>query len=373
MTRRLFLVTIAIALLAGISVSAQSWYELYDDAIRDVNAGRWAQAETKLLQARKSGPASGDRVRRYSNIYDHFFPEFFLGVVYLEMNRPEQAQAQFKLARAAKIDNARDARFRQIAEFEKRAQSMLVARATPVVPPTAPPPVKNIPTPTPTPVPPVDPLAAVRKQFAGTITDARAQLSQRNYARADQLARSARNLADQNKMGAQREEAETLIGLVSDTASSGLAEALKRRDAQAARQAYAQLVAVLPNAAEPFLKRLEALEGEVKAIAAAAVRTEALSLQRQAMTAFHTGNYSQTLNLLASAEKLAPLTPRGHFYRACGQAALALTMPSGNAVKAKQLQDDARRSYQAAQRGASEFRRDLQWVSPGILQLFGLK
>jgi hypothetical protein len=374
MTRRIVLAVAIVALIAPSAARAQNWYEVYDDAISDIDAGRWPEAERKLLQAIKSGVSSGDRVRRYSNIYDHYFPEFFLGIVYLQTNRPKPALEQFQRARAAGIDKARNARFRQIATLEKQAQDRIVlAEAKPS--PGPPPPSKPAP-PTPTTVPavpaaPVDPLEGVRKQFNGTLNEARAQFTQRNYARADQLARASRTLAEQNKMTAQRDEANGLISQVNDAASAPLADALRRRDAAAARQEYGRLVAVLPGAAEPFATRLEALEGETKA--ATTTRNEALALQREAMMAFLNGNYGQTLNLLAAAEKLTPLDARGHFYRACSRAATSLTVPAANAARARQLQDEARRSYRAAASDTAEFRRDLQWVSPGVRQLLGLK
>lgn len=372
--RRSLLVGVVLALIAMIHLGAQSWYELYDDAIKDIGEGRYAAAEKKLLQARKAGPESGDRRLRYGSLREPFFPEFFLGIVYLETNRPKEALEQFTQARAASIEKVRNPRFQEIGTLIKRAQDRLVVvvadNSKPA--PPVPPPVKPDPPPTPTSVPPkpVDPLEAIRQRFGSLMTDARTQLAQRNFLRADQIARSARTLAEQNNLGVQRTDADSLVSQIAGTAAAGLGDALQARDAPRARREYDALVAVLPAAAEPFRPRVETLERE---LATANTRERSLQLQRAAVVAFLGGRYTQTLTILGDAEKLTPLTARGYFYRACSLAASAITQAPTDAARAKQLESEARRSYQLAARTPNDFRQDLQWVSPKIRGLLGAK
>jgi hypothetical protein len=195
MTSRRSVGVTVLVLFATIHLSAQTWYQLYDEAIRDVDARRYEQAEKKLLEAKRTGPASGDRRFRYGQIYEQFFPEFFLGVIYLELGRDKEAIVQFNLARAANIEKARDPRFKQVGDLIKRAEARLVVVVAENKPvenkpaekkPDPPAPPKPVPVPTPASIPPksVDPLEAVRQRFAGLMNDARTQLSQRNFPRA---------------------------------------------------------------------------------------------------------------------------------------------------------------------------------------------
>src|SRR5688500_17985674 len=95
--KRRVVATLVLGLSLGAALIAQQrWYDLYDEAIRHVQQQQWQEAETKLLQARKTGPASGRNVLRYGMLREAFFPEYYLGVVYLETNRPKQALEQFE-------------------------------------------------------------------------------------------------------------------------------------------------------------------------------------------------------------------------------------------------------------------------------------
>ena len=68
-------------------------------AITHVQQREWKPAEEKLLTAIGAGPPSGRGVVRRLRDREDYFPEFYLGIVYLNTNRVGAALAQFQLAR----------------------------------------------------------------------------------------------------------------------------------------------------------------------------------------------------------------------------------------------------------------------------------
>ncbi len=186
------------------------------------------------------------------------------------------------------------------------------------------------------------------------MTQARAQLSGGDYTAAQRLATSGKELADKQKLAAERLQADALLGEITVARlSAGVENSLKRRDSVGARREFNELVAASPNlSVTPLRNRVEQLEREIRGG----------QLQRDAMKAFFGGNYQQSLSLLTQAEKLAPLTQRGHFYRACsiaGQAAETRQDPSTNPqlTQAKQSYRLAARNPRNTSRMCATFRR----------------
>jgi tetratricopeptide (TPR) repeat protein len=103
-------------------VQQQRWFELYDDAIVDVQARRYAQAEPKLLTAKKTGPPPGRSVLRVGSTRGPFFPDYYLGIVYQNTKRPQEALDAFARARRQDIDTTR-AEFAPLDEFERLARA----------------------------------------------------------------------------------------------------------------------------------------------------------------------------------------------------------------------------------------------------------
>ena len=68
-------------------------------AITHAQRREWKPAEDKLLAAIKAGPKSGRGVIRRFIDRDDYYPEFYLGVVYLNTGRVGAALVQFQLAR----------------------------------------------------------------------------------------------------------------------------------------------------------------------------------------------------------------------------------------------------------------------------------
>jgi hypothetical protein len=254
MSRARVTVTSAVLLMLTAALAAQSqWYALYDEAVKHIQAGEFQQAETKLLQAKKEGPASGRSVLRYGSLRQPYFPDYYLGVVYVSTNRPQQALEAFASARQANID-ARNNEFRLIGTFEGQAKTALAN-------------VRNAPgdVTKPTPPTPADNSAAVRaealKDFDRLIGVARAQLEKRNFDGAEQSANNARALSDKQGLGAGQ-RADALIKEIAGSRQVGVVEdAINRKDLATARTAWAVLSATAPTLADPALKaRIDRLE-----------------------------------------------------------------------------------------------------------------
>jgi hypothetical protein len=365
--RAIAALTIGVVLAATIPAAQQpQWYELYDEAIQHIKTAEWAQAETKLLKARELGPPSGRSVLRYGSLRPPFFPEFYLGIVYQATGRPAEASTQFALARKSKI-NVRDDEFNQIGLYEGMAKTALLNKPSAPLPPPKPDPKPDPPVNTDTGSKPATenkgPSAADASQFAELLATASTQLSQRNFDAAQQSARSAADLAIRVGLTADRPRAEALLRDIDGARyADRVQKALDQRDAGAARSALTVLTVAAPTyPADALRGRVDQLERSLRTT----------DLYRNAMRAFFGGNYSQALSSLSEVEKLATLTPRGQFYRACSLAALAAASP--NPSQDPRLVD-ARRLYAAASAAAGDgLREDLRYVSPKIRQLLGVR
>ena len=92
--RRSVALVLVVATVPLAAQTAQDWDDLYREAIRHVQRREWKPAEDKLLAAIKAGPKSGRGVIRRFMDRDDYFPEFYLGVVYLNTNRVGAALVQ---------------------------------------------------------------------------------------------------------------------------------------------------------------------------------------------------------------------------------------------------------------------------------------
>lgn len=108
------------------------WYQLYDDAVRDVERGQWHAAEQKLIAAKKTGPKPGRRVFRYGQLREPFLPDFYLAQVYAAL-AAETTDPNIRRQLAEKALQAfADASSTQVGqrdpEYAMLAQTQLTAR-----------------------------------------------------------------------------------------------------------------------------------------------------------------------------------------------------------------------------------------------------
>jgi hypothetical protein len=280
-----------IAAVDAVAARQRRWYELYDEAIRHVQQGQWNEAEQKLLQAVKSGPRSGRSVLRYGSLRDDYFPEFYLGVIYLKTGKAQEALQQFEAARKANL-NPQDSEFRLISDYEGEATKALARAAGPTTPPTPPAPV---------------PAPNYADQIAKLLTTGRAQLAQRNFDGAEQTATSARDLAVKQNLATERTQAEAFLREVTGgRIVARVEEALTRRDPQAARRELNALATALPEYRVDGLRtRIEQLETDIRTANASAVAKQLEEALSAARTQLVQGNFDAAAQRATTARDLA--------------------------------------------------------------------
>jgi hypothetical protein len=319
---------IALLILMSVPFSAQErrdWDDLYRDGIALVSKKEWKQAEDVLLRAMKAGPPSGrNAIRRGVFGRDDYFPEFYLGIVYLFTNRPLEAQTQFQIARKRGV-NLKEREFAALPEYEVRAKELVDVETT-------------------------TRAAADRgQQFKRLLGEAQKLLAAARYEEAETAARQARDL------NVDDSAAEAMLqNVLKARSTSRLQDALKRNPSLPELR---RLLAEYDNTGAP----LDELRSRIEAAEATDRRNVA---ERAAMVAFYSGNYSQAINALGEAEKALALTTRGQFYRAV---TLATQATRGKTVNQGLLQR-ARNAWQTASREPDAFRADLKYISPDIIR-----
>ena len=369
-------------LVATVDGRQGRWFELYDQAVAHVAKGEWAQAEQKLVQARKLGPRPGRAVLRYGTVRESFFPDYYLGVVYLNTDRPRDAAKQFEIASGQSPD-PRDREFAQLQTQLARALQQVKALDTPPQPTPTPtvaarnpagsgekppgsgekpgsgskPVGTENPIVTPPAAPPSQPPAAVaqpdaRAQLDQVLKSARTQLTAGNTAGARTTIEEGRRLGlDATRLNEVEREVRR------EEIARDVRRAVETRNLATASASLSKLESI--DAAWATTAELRAQVGTLRAT------LQRLSSERRAMVAFFAGNYEQTLTLLNETERSGALSPRGYFYRACSLAALALVANPRDTAKL----GEARRQYGLAAARVGELARDRRYISPEILKV----
>jgi tetratricopeptide (TPR) repeat protein len=316
-----------VLLFALTPLTAQSnrdWQDLYREAIAHVAKRDWKPAEDKLLAAKKAGPPSGrGQIKRTFGRDSDYFPEFYLGVVYLNTGRFADAQVQFQIARTRKIDIG-EREFQQLPDFEARANEFAEAEAK-----------KRA-------------VIEPKQRYRGFMDQAQKFLAEGRYDDAETAARQARGLNVEN----------------------GPADDLLRNITRSRANARVQALLKGSPSLQELRRMLSEYEGTGASLDEVRRRIDAMetverraTAERAGMIAYFNGSYTQAISALAEAEKAGALTPRGHFYRALTLASLATR---GKVTNDNQLRE-ARKAWAIAMQRADEFKVDLRYVSPQLL------
>jgi hypothetical protein len=395
----------AIVLLVAAHGAAQSQHwELYDSAVADVKQRRWQEARRKLEAAKKVVEAKNLRVQngrlhRSGNTYSYFFPDFYLGVVDLNLGDYDAALAHFARARSAGVSARTDPSIQDISQLEAAAREQLrrvaddkaadkaaenraaenraaetkaaetkVAESKAVESKA----VENKAAENKVESKTVDTKPAEKKpgaltpdysqQVAAALGRARGELERRDFTRAQQTATGARMLALEHSLADQRAQADSLLREIAGRRLTAVVEGhLTRRDAPAARRELDALVREVPGyPSESLRARVARLEAELQSTA----------LQRDAILEYYRGRYAQSLALLAKAASIAPLPPRALFYRACGLTALVEVSPG---TRDASLLAEARSYYRDAAAAPEQFADDLSYISPKVRRKLGIR
>lgn len=368
-TGRAGITLVATVCLAIVVLAQQPWYRLYQEAKEHIGRREYAAAERKLQAAKAGGPRPGASVLAYGNLRIAYVPDYYLGVVYLSTNRPKEAAAAFEAARAIAPSNSRE--FGQLGEQLKLAQQRaapptVVAGGTAVTPGsvpggTTPAPPHTAPRANP---PAANPTVQRERQFTTALNEAETLLGQRRYrdalTRAEQAlalnvdnARANGLVARINTADAQAQQQQTLAASV-----KAVSDALADSDYIRAQAAVGVLARLAPSYSQlPDFRARVAVLRETR---------NAASAERAAMRAFFNNNYEQAIKLLRDSRERRPLSPRGYFYLACGQAALALreaTVDQAQLVEARRVLNEGGAPAAALP--------DRRYVSPRILKELG--
>jgi hypothetical protein len=341
-------VAVSVLMLNGLVALAQpTYFELYDQAVAHIARREWAQAETKLKAAKAASgaPAPGRNRLRYGMLRADFLPDFYLGIVYRNTGRPDEALASFKLTQSL-IGPREKAQFDSeyqlaIADRDKRT---LAQNTTTSVPATTTTVLPAPPSPTTTTVGPTP-----QARFALLIAQAKTELSRRQFQNAVSTAGEARKLNVDNTQADDVIRQARTVPLAEDVERQ-----LAARNVAAVQQAIDALAAVDQNDS-----RLAAYRTQLQTLTSGILIARA---EREAMRLYFVGNYQASLKALQQAEQQGALSPRLRFYRACSLAALALSAEPQDTSRMAQ----AREQYKQVPTGTLD--ADRRFISPKILR-----
>ena len=112
-------------LLAGTDsrAAAAEWYDDYDEGVKAAESQNWATAEAKLKSALAHQTKQGKKVRVYGTRFMKYIPSYYLGVVYMNTGRYEQALDQFSIVQNNGLVGGSDPEFARMTAMIQTAKS----------------------------------------------------------------------------------------------------------------------------------------------------------------------------------------------------------------------------------------------------------
>ena len=273
----------------SLSVSeAIEWYDAYDNGVKAVQQGQWTIAEQNLKDAKAQNPEQGKRVQGKNGSYMKYIPDYYLGVVYYNQRKYQDALAQFELAESLGLVQPGDSEFIRMTAMIQSARQQ------------APGPRKEI-------------ANEKQKQFDGLIAQANEALAAGNYAQARDLAGKAKAL------GVQQQQTQDLLNKINSAENAAAKEKEQEkqrlfaslldesRQALAAKQydkardiaLRAQALGIGQQNVSDLLNAIDTAEGKAKENQRLA---EFNTLMAQANRALESAQYSRARDLTAKAK-----------------------------------------------------------------------
>jgi len=227
---RHFFVVLNILILfsAQISFGQESWWDLYDLAIKDLRAKNWSLAEERLKAAFRLQSEQGPRIRTYGARFIRYFPEYYLGVVHFHQGKYQEALEEFLRVQNKGLIKEGDEEHSELTRLKQQTFARLNAPSTP----------PSIP--------------STQEQFASLLDQAQKSFKLRDY----QQARKFANQADALGMNdAKAKELLKKIELAENV--DQLKAALDKNDLQLAQQISRRVEALDPQ--NPELDRFKQL------------------------------------------------------------------------------------------------------------------
>lgn len=357
------------------------WYEAYDDALKAINNKNWSAAEQELNYAVSKGPAQGMRRTYGVSLPIQYVPNYYLGIVYANTNRLQDAirqfdvtdqsllkpdqraqEDQFRLQAKTEIENAntrlavqaltsdleqrlknndldgakksfdqlkdKDPANQALANYQKRItqlESDLLGKEEQAQ--------KNV-------------------QFEDLLKKARQALQSKDY-------KSARNFAQQAAgLGLDTGKSQELLKSI-DIAENieALERSLQRQDW---KEADRMLQIVQQN--DPGNDQLKTWRKQI-ADAISALDSQYMAALRE----FYSGKYESSNNLLVRLLATRKDDPGLYFYSGCANAAISFTKVGGESSTYLKL---ARKQFAIARQLQANLKVDERFISPKILQIY---
>jgi len=354
---RVKLFLILVLLVSVTSLFADEWYQTYDAAKKAIASQQWAVAEQKLNDCLKKNPTQGRHEQTYGLIYTVYIPDYYLGVVYFNQGKYQQSLDQFKKVQSAGLVTSAHPEYAAMAKMKQDATEKLAA-SQPKPAETQQPgnqiatkqPVPQPYQPSQTPTPAQRPEDQQRVATA-SLAQAQKMIDLRQY---DQARNQARIALSQ---GASEGDVSSLLRKIDvQQKLEDLRRAITNSDWSEAQNLIREIESVDPNNAEA--RKYE------KTIDASLARTRSDDVVKNAMLAFYSGRYDQTIDLLQRALP-ADETAEVHFYIGCSYAAQAFLQTADR----ENLLSQAKQEFAKVHKMDPGFRPADRSISPRILRL----
>ena len=286
----------------------RSWYQAYQDGLRQVQQRNWQAAIASLLVAKRSGPAAGRRVAFYGDVFNDYLPDYYLGLAYMNTLQYKEAAAAFDAVQKAGLITAKDREYPELTRQTAAVASALSKQVNA----SAPLPTVNVPPSGPAQTPNAPPQAGNPPSTQVASADVNSNVN------------------------------------IPNTADTPTASPVQ------SSPPIGQTTAAAGTTRKPIPTRPAPAQNTRTASAST------LASESTGMAAFFAGDYQRASNIL-SALTVNGGTPRAEFYLACSRAALVLTGGADAATLS-----DARTRFSAV--NATQFAADQRYISPRILQ-----
>lgn len=340
------------------------WYDAYESGMKAFQSGNLNRAERMLIAAMKEQPDQGSRIKAYGTRFIRYFPDLYLGIVYIRQGRYEEGLKQLEKTKSAKLISRGDPEYSDLLTYSQMAEERLKPPAPAAV---------------------TDTTAARRSQeeAADMLEKSRALIAEGRLDEAKQVLQSALQKDPSSK---------SLVDVSVEITQKEL-ELRSQQEREKAKQQFDLLMAQVNNEianrqfghARALLREASDLGLDEAAVASAAERIAAAEapapqttgvqnvpspeqdpIELQALTAFYSGDYHRAITQFERIAAEGRNSARVSFYLGCSHAALALAQQKAD----PSVLEKAKTYFSNVHKANPDYRYDSRYISPRILQLF---
>jgi len=314
---------------------SRTWYQAYADGRRAFQQGNWQAAIDSLEVAKQApgAPKPGRRIPFYGDVYDDYIPDYYLGLAYFNLKQYAAADRALDAMRASGVIGPRDREYAQLDQQSKAAKVALQAANAPV---------------------------QTIQQQPQTPTNTRpANTANANGAAPNVDPPPSIPVSNAN---ATAPPVETQAGSRGTPPPANVAQTGPLTNANTGARPPSA-APTTPPGYRPAASAAGSARPTPSKVTPAAARAISPQDEQAAVTAYLSGQYDRTAQLLAAATGATSASPRATFYLACSRAALVILGQADAASLA-----EARAALTRAG-GAAQFAADRRYISPRVLQL----